>query len=98
MSTVTGTYRNGRIELDQPVDWPEGKHVRVSEVADEEPEFMTEETWPKTPEEIEEHIRQMKAVESVILTEKEKLEIAAWRDEIRRVSTEDVRRQMGLTK
>jgi hypothetical protein len=30
METVTATFRNGRVELSQPVDWPEGTQVRVT--------------------------------------------------------------------
>jgi hypothetical protein len=27
VNRVTGTYRNGKVALDAPVDWPEGTHV-----------------------------------------------------------------------
>jgi len=29
VNQVTGTYRNGTVVLDEPVDWPEGIHVEV---------------------------------------------------------------------
>ena len=29
MNRVTGTYRNGNVVLDQPVDWPDGMPVKV---------------------------------------------------------------------
>jgi len=29
METVTATFRNGRVELSRPVDWPEGTQVQV---------------------------------------------------------------------
>ena len=29
MNRVTGTYRNGSVVLDQPVDWPDGMPVNV---------------------------------------------------------------------
>lgn len=30
MNQVSGTYRNGAVILDEPVDWPEGMHVRIA--------------------------------------------------------------------
>ena len=30
MNYVTGTYRNGAVILDEPVDWPEGMHVQIA--------------------------------------------------------------------
>jgi hypothetical protein len=30
MQSVAATFRNGRIELAEPVDWPEGIQVRVT--------------------------------------------------------------------
>ncbi len=32
MGTVTAVYRNGRIELAQPVDWPDGTQVEVTPI------------------------------------------------------------------
>lgn len=52
MNTITGVIRNGRIEIDLPAEWPDGQTVEVT-LADEEPEQMTEEKWPTTPEGIE---------------------------------------------
>jgi hypothetical protein len=33
MRNVTATFRNGRVELAEPVDWPEGTPVEVRPVA-----------------------------------------------------------------
>ncbi|MBI2925205.1 MAG: hypothetical protein HYY24_05820 [Verrucomicrobia bacterium] len=30
MNYVTGTYRNGAVILDEPVDWPEGMRVQIA--------------------------------------------------------------------
>ncbi len=30
MESVTATFRNGRLELAEPVDWPDGTRVRVT--------------------------------------------------------------------
>jgi len=32
MGSVTATFRNGRIELAEPVDWPDGTQVEVTPV------------------------------------------------------------------
>jgi hypothetical protein len=32
MQRVTATFRNGRLELSQPVDWPDGTQVEVSPI------------------------------------------------------------------
>ncbi len=32
MQSVTATFRNGRIEMDEPVDWPDGTQVEVTPV------------------------------------------------------------------
>jgi hypothetical protein len=29
VNQVPGTYRNGTVVLDEPVDWPEGMHVKI---------------------------------------------------------------------
>ena len=34
MKTMTATLHNGRLELAEPVDWPEGTRVQVTPVAD----------------------------------------------------------------
>lgn len=33
MESVTAIFRNGRLELGGPVDWPDGTQVRVTPVA-----------------------------------------------------------------
>jgi hypothetical protein len=50
MQTVTATIRNGLVELEEPVDWPEGTRVEVHPVATPDSDYsrimppMTE--WP----------------------------------------------------
>ena len=52
---MIGTYRNGTVSLDRPVEWPDGAQVEVSFVArDEEDDVCLNGTqWPRTDEEIE---------------------------------------------
>ena len=65
-TVITGTYRGGRIELDESVDWPEGR--RVSVVAESATLGLREEEWPDTPENRAEILRRMEAVEPLELT------------------------------
>ena len=47
MNTVFGTYENGRVKLDAPVDWSDGSRVVVQPTAaDDEQVGMREEDWP----------------------------------------------------
>jgi hypothetical protein len=45
MKTITAEYRNGRIELVEPVDWPDGTQVRVTPIESAQPRT----DWPSLP-------------------------------------------------
>jgi hypothetical protein len=84
VATVTGTYQDGRVILDNPVDWPNGRRVTVS--SDESKIGMREEEWPTTPEGIEALLQRMD--EAVAPTEEEAvdferalMEVEAWNRE-----------------
>jgi hypothetical protein len=73
MNTILGVVKNGRIEVDAPPGWPDGSPVRVelglngaAPVDDEQPE---------TPEDIEERIRRLDAIEPIKMTLEEQ---ASW--------------------
>ena len=71
MSIIHGTYKSGHVELDSPVDWPEGVRVAVQpakNVSAQTPEpcekfGMSEEDWPTTKEGIEALIAEWNAIE-----------------------------------
>ena len=70
MSIVHGTYKSGHIELDSPVDWPEGARVEILSAfgtnGREDEDFgMDERDWPTTKEGIEALIARMDAREPV---------------------------------
>jgi hypothetical protein len=44
MQNATAVFRNGRIELAEPVDWPDGTPVEVHPITAETKSPMT--TWP----------------------------------------------------
>lgn len=97
MSTtiIQGTYHAGRVELDSPVDWPEGR--RVSVLSEPATFGMREEDWPKTPEELARLVALIDSFESVEFTAEDEAEIAAARAVVRQKDLEAVRQKMGLT-
>jgi hypothetical protein len=83
VSAVFGTYKQGRIELDEPVDWPDGMRVEVLR-ADEY--GLPEKDWPKTPEELAAWAAEVDALEPLEITPDDEAEIAAAREAVRGVT------------
>jgi hypothetical protein len=77
MNTILGVVKNGRVEVDTPPDWPDGTPVRVELGLSGHAEYDDE--MPETPEEIEERIRRLEAIEPVMTPEED----AAWETERR---------------
>jgi hypothetical protein len=62
MSSVTGTFRGGKVELDRPPpDWEEGTEVEVSKRSSSPLLGMRDEDWPTTPEGVAAHLALMDA-------------------------------------
>jgi hypothetical protein len=60
MKQVSGTFRNGIVELDETVEWPDESPVQVVSAEAEEQEVCVDGTqWPKTKEEIEGRCREI---------------------------------------
>lgn len=93
-SVIHGTYHAGRVDLDSPVDWPEG--WRVSVVSESETIGLREEDWPDTPENRAEILRRMAAVEPLEFTAEDEARIASTRAEMKAKSIEAMRQLMGL--
>lgn len=82
--TVPGTFHEGRIVLEAPVDWPEGTKVEVVSVTSGRPTFgLTEDEWPKTPEEIEAWLRWYDSLEPLEFTPEEEADLDAWRQKLK---------------
>ena len=92
--SAAGTYRAGRVELDAPVDWPDG--ARVSIEPKEESLGLSESDWPTTPEGQAALAASILEIEPLDLTPEEEAEWAAARAEVKRYTIEAVKRQMGL--
>jgi hypothetical protein len=94
MKLIQGTYRDGRIALDHPVDWPEG--VKVSIVAPGEAWGLSEADWPDTPENRAALVALLDGMTPLILTPEDEQEMSAGRAAAREASLRAVRKQMGL--
>jgi hypothetical protein len=69
---LTGTWRNGRILLDQPADWPEGCRVVVTPgESPEEIHGMTEEEQSDDPEVIARWVAEFDAIPPWQMTDEE---------------------------
>lgn len=76
MTAIRGTYRDGKIILDNPpADWPEGAEVRVELTGDDVGVGMREKDWPTTPEGIADLIARIDTIEPWLTPEEE----AAWK-------------------
>jgi predicted DNA-binding antitoxin AbrB/MazE fold protein len=92
---VFGTYENGSVKLDAPVDWSEGSRVVVQPTEPEGERIgMREEDWPTDPEGIANLLARMDALEPLELTADDEAGIAAARKAVRDYTIEAVRRQM----
>jgi hypothetical protein len=105
MSIIHGTYKSGHVELDTPVDWPEGARVGILSPPREEetslaavPEQfgMSDADWPTTKEGIAALIAEWNAMEPLELTPEDEKEIEAAQKWIDNYSRAAVAKDMGL--
>lgn len=94
MPPARGTYRAGRIELDSPVDWPDG--ARVAIVPADNAFGLSESVWQDTPAARQKLLADLDAAEPLEFGPQDEAEIAAARAAVRQASLEAVRKQMGL--
>jgi len=66
MSSTSGTYRDGHVDLDSMLDWPEGSRVTVSPMS--ESIGMRESEWPDNGEGRDALLRRMEDIEPLELT------------------------------
>lgn len=97
MSRVNGTYHNGTVILNRPVNWEEGTPVEVTsaiEDADEEDATCADGTpWPRTAEEIEAWEFKVMNDPLVFDTEEEISAFKTWLAESKAEQIELMRRQ-----
>jgi hypothetical protein len=72
MTTIKAVVRNGRIEVDEPLDLPDGTVLRIPLPGDTEKAGSDE---PMSPDEIEQVLAAMDRMEPLQMTD---AELAAW--------------------
>ena len=100
MQPIIGTYRDGHIEPDVPVTWPEGLKVEIAP-ADQvgrpvQALGLDERTWVETPENRAALIASMEAYDPPEMSDEEWAEFEAGLKWIGDYTKEAVRKQMGL--
>ena len=76
-NTLTGTWKEGQIILDEPADWPDGCRVTVVPIAGQvETLGITEEQWPRTPEAVAEWLAWFDSIEPIEMTPEEEADCA----------------------
>jgi hypothetical protein len=106
MNEIPGTFRDGRVELNAAVDWPNGTPVTVQAqigapktTPSEEwrEQWGVEDDWPDTPENRAEILRRIDAVEPLEMSPEEEVEWQATLAWFGNYTLEAVKRDMGLT-
>ena len=84
MEVVRATWKNGRIEPDGPVDWPEGCRLVI------EPETtagsraeMDEDDWSNSPEAIADWLAWYDSLEPLEFTPEERADLVNWRQKVK---------------
>ena len=90
MATFSGTYRDGLVQLDSPLDLPDGFRVprswcrRIKETACPELQYgLDEATWVDTPENRAAILARMEAYEPPVMTPEEEAEWNAAREAVK---------------
>jgi hypothetical protein len=91
MAQATGTYRDGHVFLDGPVDWPDG--ARVAVVTARPSIGMREEDWPTDEAGIQQLVDHFANFEPLEMTEEEEREWMEWREAAKRYTLEAMHNQ-----
>jgi hypothetical protein len=74
VNSIHGTFKNGTVILDEPADFPEGAHVRVTldNAAAAAGDLLSDgRAWPKTQEEIAAFVAKMDATPGLDASDEE---------------------------
>ncbi len=84
MSQIIGIIRNGQIILPRPAELPDGTKVAISPLPRARNLGIRDEDWPTDPEVIARHLAIMDQVQPFEMTEEERADIAAWREQVKK--------------
>jgi hypothetical protein len=88
MSQIYGRYRAGRVELESPVDWPDGLRVALTPDDSEAAELSA------SPDDRAAILQLMDEIEPLELTPHDEAEIAAARAAVRAVTLKAVEQRL----
>lgn len=91
---VPGTYREGRVDLDGAVDWPDGS--RVSVIPALRAVGLREAEWADTPENRAVLLARLDAIEPLVVTPHDEARVTEALEASREISIRRVQEQMGL--
>ncbi len=81
---LTGTWKDGRILLDTPADWPEGCKLQVLPIGGPSEQIgIPDDQWPRDPQGIAELLERMDQIEPFEMTPEEEADLLAWRQKLR---------------
>jgi hypothetical protein len=98
MSNIRGVYRNGKIEISTPVDWPEGCEVRVDAKPVATPPVkvgIDESEWRDDPESLADWKAWLQTIEPFELSPEEEQANAQFNEIMRQFNLDAIRRQMA---
>ena len=97
---LTATYRDGQLVPDTPIDLDEGQRVYIAMAPDPQSvralDLRSEEAEWWDPAQIEARVARLQAIEPMQMTDAEIAEWEAALADVRRVTLEAVRKEMGL--
>jgi hypothetical protein len=79
---LKGIIRNGRVEVEEPINLPDGTEVSLAIAQPLETDANSDEHWDNTPEGIADWLKWYDALEPLILTASEEADVDAWMREL----------------
>lgn len=79
---IKGVIRNGRVEVDEPVNLPDGSEVTITGRANGKFVGLPDNDRPMTPDEIARTLAAMEKVEPFELTDEERAAADAWEKKV----------------
>ncbi len=83
MNAVRATWKNGNIEVHDPVDWPEGCRLLIEPDLRNDAVCEKDEDWSIRPEDIAKWLVWYDSLEPLLFTPAEESDLAAWRKKVK---------------
>jgi hypothetical protein len=93
MNVVKATWKNGRVVLDHPAGWPEGRRLVVAEESSAGIAFLTEDEQRDDPESVRRWIDDLRAIPPLPMTPEQEAGMLACRQKAKEFNLEAIRKQ-----